>query len=77
MLVISQNGHEHIRYSNISRSKVERKEEGIWTVTVTVTPDCKAIVMARYPNEKDAILADVNMWLEGINGSSETYIYPT
>ena len=76
MLVISQNGHEHIRYSNISRSKVERKEEGIWTVTVTVTPDCKAIVMARYPNEKDAILADVNMWLKATDGSVTAYLYP-
>lgn len=76
MVVISQNGHEHICFSNISRSKVERKEEGIWIVTVTVTPDCKAIVMARYPNEKEAILADVNMWLKATDGSVVTYMYP-
>ena len=62
MIVRSQNHHESIPVSRILRTKVEQKDHGNWLVTATVEPD-RAIVLARYPNENEALTADTLMWL--------------
>ena len=46
----------------IIRTTVEKKAENCWLITATVEND-RAVTLARYSNEKDAIAADTNMWL--------------
>ena len=59
-IIRSQNLHYSIPISRIERTTVEKKEEKTWIVTATCD---RPLVLGRYRSEKEAIVADVNMWL--------------
>ena len=68
-IIRSQNLHYTIPRSRIERTTVEKKEEGVWIVTATCD---RPLVLGRYRSEKEAIVADVSMWLcEG-----DVYTFP-
>ena len=55
----------------IVRTEVQKKEDGNWIVVAVVDHD-RAVTMARYPTEDDALAAETQMWL--CEGS--IYIFP-
>ena len=61
-VVRTQNLHICIPLSRIIRTTVEKKDETCWIITATVEND-RAITLGRYPSEKEAIKADLDMWI--------------
>lgn len=72
MIVRSQNMHIAIPKEGIRRTELQHKEpDNIWLV-VAVVEGNRALTLARYPSEKDALAADTDMWL----AESPEYVYP-
>lgn len=46
----------------IIRTTVEKKADNRWIITATVEND-RAVTLARYPTEDDALAAETKMWL--------------
>ena len=61
-IVKSQDLRTSIPLSRIIRTTVERKADNRWIVTATIEHD-RPVTLARYPNEREALAADTNMWL--------------
>ena len=61
-IVRTQDMHITIPIARIIRTTVEKKDEPCWIVTATMAHD-RPITLGRYPSEKEAIRADVEMWL--------------
>lgn len=76
MIVRSQNLHDSIPLSRILRTKIEKKEEGVWLVTATVEGENRAIVLGRYPSEKEALLAETYMWITDTKEEELFYDFP-
>lgn len=51
-----------IPIQRIIRTTIEKKAENRWIITATVEND-RAVTLARFPNEREAIAADTRMWL--------------
>lgn len=74
MIVRSQNMHIAIPKEKIRRTELQHKEpDNIWLV-VAVVEGNRALTLARYPSEKDALSADNRMWLS--DEEKEMYAYP-
>ena len=72
MIVRSQNMHIAIPKEEIRRTELQYKEpDNIWLV-VAVVEGNRALTLARYPSEADAMSADNRMWLS----DEEMYAYP-
>ena len=82
MIVKSQDAHYSIPRFRIIRTTIERKirtgKDGQklpgsdhWLITATVEQD-RAVTLARYPTEQEAIAADTMMWL----CEEEVYYFP-
>lgn len=46
----------------IIRTEVQEKEDGNWIVVAVIEHD-RAVTLARYPTENDALAAETQMWL--------------
>lgn len=46
----------------IVRTEVQKKDDGKWIVVAVVDHD-RAVTLARYPTEDDALAAETQMWL--------------
>ena len=46
----------------IVRTEVQKKDDGNWIVVAVVDHD-RAVTLARYPTEDDALAAETQMWL--------------
>lgn len=46
----------------IVRTEVQKKEDGNWIVVAVIEHD-RAVTLARYPTEDDALAAETKMWL--------------
>lgn len=46
----------------IVRTEVQKKEDGNWIVVAVIEHD-RAVTLARYPTEDDALSAETQMWL--------------
>ena len=46
----------------IVRTEVQKKDDGNWIVVAVVDHD-RAVTLARYPTEDDALAAETKMWL--------------
>ena len=51
-----------IPIQRIIRTTIEKKAENRWIITATVEND-RAVTLARFTNEREAIAADTRMWL--------------
>lgn len=60
-----------IPIQRIIRTMVEKKADNRWIITATVEND-RAVTLARFPNEHEAIAADTRMWL----CEEEIYYFP-
>lgn len=76
MIVKSQNMLDTIPLSRILRTKIDRKEDCVWLVTATVEGENRAIVLGRYPSEKEAIIAEMHMWLTDAMENEQVYYFP-
>ena len=70
--VRTQDMHICIPIERIVRTTVEKKDDTHWIVTATVEND-RPVVLARYPSEEIALLADVKMWFS----DADSFVYPT
>lgn len=72
MIVRSQNMHIALRREEIRKTELQHKDpDNVWLV-VAITEDNRAITLARYPSEKEALSSDNKMWL----CKDEMYVYP-
>ena len=46
----------------IIKTEVQKKEDGNWIVVAVIEHD-RAVTLARYPTEDDALAAETKMWL--------------
>ena len=70
-IVKSQDMCISIPISRIARTEVQQKPENRWIVVAVVEND-RAVTLARYSNEDEAISADTRMWIS----SNEVYVFP-
>lgn len=61
-IIKSQDLHYTIPICRIIRTTVEEKGPGHWIITATVDHD-RAVTLARYSSEQEALAADTCMWL--------------
>ena len=60
-----------IPIQRIIRTTIEKKAENRWIITATVEND-RAVTLARFPSEQEALAADTSMWL----CEEEIYYFP-
>ena len=48
--------------TRIVKAEVQKKDDGNWIVVAAVDHD-RAVTLARYPTEDDALAAETQMWL--------------
>lgn len=61
-IIKTQNQLITLPIARIIRTTVEKKSETCWVVTATVEHD-RPVVLGRYPSEKEALKADIDMWM--------------
>lgn len=70
-IVKSQDHCTSIPVSRIIRTEVQHKSLDNWIVVAVVEND-RAVTMARYPTDGEAIAADTSMWLS----DGDIYCFP-